>query len=97
MKFDKFGACNFPNDSIAIFKRRYYILGLLNSNLAQIYLDIGNATINYQPGDIARIPVIYDSHKGELVEEYVLMNIMMAKSDWDSEEVSWDFKVHPLV
>ena len=72
-----------------------YLLALLNSKIGQYYLDISNPTINYQPGDVAGIPVIIDAKTD--VEAIVASNVMLSKEDWDAFETSWDFDVHPLV
>ena len=81
--------------SIAVNSHMNYLLALLNSKLAQYYLDISNATINYQPGDIARVPVIFKNTQH--IEDYAKNSIELAKDDWDSFETSWDFMCHPLV
>lgn len=81
--------------SISASNRSKYLLALLNSVVGQYYLDISNATINYQPGDVAGIPVIVTN--AEEVESIVENNVSLAKKDWDAFETSWDFLVHPLV
>ena len=81
--------------SIDVQRNTLYILAILNSSIGQFYLDISNATINYQPGDIAGIPVVLpDCNEPTLrIEECV----QIARKDWDSYETSWDFKRNPLV
>lgn len=69
-------------------------IGLLNTNVALDILNILAPTINFQAGDIARIP--YISPK-EDVQDLVEKAIDVAKEDWDSFETSWDFKKHPLI
>lgn len=81
--------------SIYISQNAYYILGLLNSTVGQYILNINNATINYQPGDIAGVPVQYTQISQ--VEKNVEKNIEIAKTDWDSFETSWNFTKHPLI
>ena len=81
--------------SISVPKNTNYLLALLNSKVGQYILDISNATINYQPGDIAGIPVLFKSINE--VEFKADINIESSKEDWDSFETSWDFKKHPLV
>ena len=72
-----------------------YILGLLCSCVAFFILQIINPTINYQVGDIERIPVIQiqDENARNIPED----NVKISKEDWDSFETSWDFKKHPLI
>lgn len=89
--FDSGGSSLFVNSNIN------YFLGLLNSKLSQMFLDISNNTINYQPGDIAKIPVVKDKSKTDRIEEIVRDNIVISKQDWNSSETSWDFKIHPLL
>ena len=56
-------------------------------------------TLNYQVGDIARIPYVGDIAEAVLgkVNGAVRNSISLSMSDWDSLETSWDFKRHPLV
>lgn len=81
--------------SISVPENTNYLLALLNSKVGQYVLDISNATINYQPGDIAGIPVLLDNVSE--IEDVAKMNINTSKLDWDLFETSWDFKKHPLV
>lgn len=83
--------------SIYVEKEQSYILALLNSKLTQMYLDVSNSTINYQPGDIANVPVIFKAEHNEQVSNLARQNIALSKSDWDAFETSWDFTKHPLV
>lgn len=87
--FDTGGSSLFSNEKI-----KYYI-GLLNSCIAEIIMRIQNPTLNFQPGNVGKVPVIFQNVS--LVENMVDNNISLSKSDWDSFETSWDFKVHPLV
>lgn len=83
--------------SIYVEKEQSYILALLNSKLTQMYLDVSNSTINYQPGDIANVPVIFKDEHNEQVSNLAKQNISLSKSDWDAFETSWDFTKHPLI
>lgn len=92
-----FGGALFDSggSSISVPQNAYYLLSVLNGKIGQYVLDISNATINYQPGDIAGIPIIFE--KVEQVESNAQLNIQISKTDWDSFETSWDFKKNPLV
>jgi len=83
--------------SISVNVHDKYILALLNSVVGQFYLDISNATINYQPGDIARIPVIFSDEYRFQIDNLVNDNLDISKLEWDSFETSWNFTLHPLV
>ena len=54
-------------------------------------------TINYQAGDIGRIPVLLNYSFFEQINKIVKELIELSIADWDSFESSWDFKCHPLV
>lgn len=85
--------------SIFLSKDIYFFEGLLNTKLTQIFLSISNATLNYQPRDIANIPVILPKDKRIKIEieKIVQQNVSISKTDWDSFETSWDFKRHPIL
>lgn len=72
-------------------------LGLLNSNVAFDILRLIAPTINFQAGDIARVPVLEDVNSNSTIVPIVENNIFISKIDWDSFEVSWSFKGHPFI
>lgn len=92
MIFDSASVNLFPNK-----KDLNYILALLNTKISEVVLNLIAPTLNTQPGDIAKLPIIIDESMKENVESAVEENIEMCKIDWDSFETSWDFEGHPLV
>lgn len=74
-----------------------YLLGFSNSILAHRILKLLAPTINYQAGDIGRLPIIIDENKVNKVVEIVRSCLNIEKEDWDSFETSWDFELHPLL
>lgn len=78
-------------------KNLKYLLALCNSPIAIAALAVLAPTINFQAGDIANIPVLFDDLQKEKVERIVDENIELSKSDWDDFETSWDFKTNPLI
>lgn len=89
----------FSNAGMAIFAEHQiliYLIAYLNSVLSALYLKIFNEGLNFNQGDIAKLPVIIDSRKSA-VTQIADQNICISKSDWDSYEASWDFKKHPLI
>lgn len=78
-------------------KNLEYFLALCNTPVVDAYMKIIAPTINYQAGDIAKIPVIFKQECNEQVTALVKENISFSKSDWDAFETSWDFTKHPLV
>ena len=75
----------------------YYSLGLLNSKMANVLMNMFNPTINLQSTNVGNIPLIRNKDNEKLVIELVEDNIAISKDDWDAFETSWDFVVHPLV
>ena len=78
-------------------KNLEYFLALCNTPVVDAYMKIIAPTINYQAGDIAKIPVIFKQECNEQITALVKENISFSKSDWDAFETSWDFKKHPLI
>jgi len=73
----------------------YFFLALVNSKVGQTFMDIMSPTIHYSTGAMGKIPVKIENESG--VDDLSQRNIEIAKADWDSFEVSWDFQLHPLV
>lgn len=74
-----------------------YFLGLMFSKPAKKIYQFINPTLNYTPGTLLSLPVIFPTkERKEYVTEIVKENIDTAHSDWDSFETSWNFKKHPL-
>ena len=74
-----------------------YLLGFCNSPISTSILSILAPTINFQAGDIGRLPIIITDNSKEKVLPLVQENIILSKTDWDSFETSWDFERHPLM
>ncbi|MFV4980699.1 BREX-1 system adenine-specific DNA-methyltransferase PglX [Lactobacillus delbrueckii] len=70
------------------------LMGLLNSKVALEILNFITPTMNFQAGDIARIPII---NIPNMETKIVRQAINISKNDWDSFETSWDFRQHPLI
>lgn len=90
--FDVSGASLFPNHD-----KSYYLLGFLASNVAFSFLSIIAPTVNFQAGNIGDIPFIYDERKKSYINKLVKENIQISKVDWDINEYSWDFAIHPYI
>ena len=75
----------------------YYDFGFINSKITKHILEAISPTLNYEAGHIASLPIIRDNAKSDEIQGFVEENIVLAKSDWDAFETSWDFERHPLV
>ena len=90
--FDVAGMSMFPSEEY--FKK---VIALCNSSVASAFLSFIAPTINYQAGDIAKIPYFFDEDYDSGVDEVVDTCIAASMADYDSFETSWDFKRHPLL
>lgn len=73
-----------------------YILGFVNTKIAPILLDLFNPTINLLTTDVCNLPLIEDDDQKDIISSVVNANINISKHDWDSHEISWDFKTNEL-
>ena len=97
-RFSDCGAIsNTAGSAIYPLKNEYYLMGILNSRVAQYLLDIINPTLNYSAGPVGYLPIVFDLDKCSKINGIVKHNIASSKSDWDAFETSWDFKKHPLI
>ena len=76
---------------------REYILGFLNCNVAQYILNALSPTLNYELGDIAKLPILNSERYADKIKSEVLLCENVAKDDWNFFETSWDFQRHPLI
>lgn len=87
------------NAGMGIFSNKYlrYVIALLNSNSLVKLLRAVSQTLNFNAGDIEKIPFIFDDKYNIDIEKFSSACISLSKSDWDAFETSWDFTKHPLV
>ncbi|WP_110928090.1 BREX-1 system adenine-specific DNA-methyltransferase PglX [Bacillus massiliglaciei] len=92
--FDVTGSMAFPSKEDI-----YYITAFLCSKISYEFLIMLNPTLHFQTGNIANLPIIFteDSRIKKRIDDLARINIEICKVDWDSYEISWDFKVHPLL
>lgn len=90
--FDVAGMSYFPKD-----EDYYYLLGFNNTKIVRHIMKFIAPTLNFQVGDIAKIPIIFSDKYKEKINALVEENISISKEDWDSFETSWDFIKHPLL
>lgn len=75
-----------------------YTLAFLNSIVCEKLLDMINPTMNLNIKDVLALPLKHENSEKDLwVCNLVEENINIEKLDWDSSEISWNFKKHPLI
>lgn len=73
----------------------HFSLGLLNSKLTALFLKTLNPTLNFQVGDIKRIPILLKNKQA--IDLVVPKLVDISKFDWNSYETSWDFTQNPII
>ena len=73
----------------------FYSMALMNSKIAGEMIQVLSPTLNFEVGNIAKIPMIIKEE--EKVLSYTKKCIQISKNDWDSFETSWNYKQHPLI
>lgn len=89
--FDVKGSSAFVNEHLY-----YYILAFMNTELVVRFCNMLNPSVTTQVGDIKQIPLIVDESKINEIEFLAKECISIAKNEWDSYEVSWNFEKMPL-
>ena len=91
----------FNNASAVAFARNVsdlnIMLTVLNSSTCQDLLRALAPTLNFMPGTIAEIPIVYFDAVASDIESRMSFLVSTAREDWDSFETSWDFMSNPLV
>src|SRR5699024_10573790 len=91
----------FSDAGMAVFsnnkKLLLYIAAFLNSCVCRKLLEALSPTMNFEAGQIQKLPLIENEESISTVAEIVEECILLAKDDWDDFETSWYFKQHPLV
>lgn len=75
----------------------YYLMGLLNTKVADYIFSILNPTLHLQIGNFINFPVIFSEKYEKGIISLVKDNIANSELDWDGFETSWDFKSSPLI
>ena len=77
-------------------KTKYYLLGFMNSKIAASLLKILSPSMGFESGYLRKLPLIESDSLDSIVER-VKHCIDVSNAEWDSFEISWDFKKHPLL
>ena len=76
--------------------QRRLLLGFLNSKVSEAALEAIAPTLNFQSGDIARLPLPPKADQLD-VDGVVAELIESSRQDWDVQEISWNFCTSSLV
>lgn len=74
-----------------------WLMAVLNSNVVLSILKCLSPTLNFEVGHISSIPIIFNEGYNDQIQKISEQNISISKKDWDSFEISWEFRKHPLL
>lgn len=86
------GPCVYANKTNLL-----YLMGMFNSKISRILMEVLAPGIKFEVGQIAKYPVIINGDMYDKVCEIVSINISLSKLEWNSYETSSDFSCHPLI
>ena len=72
------------------------LIGYLNSNVARYFMQLSPTTA-YEVSTVTKVPFNKEINSNNQLFVLSKKNIEIAKDDWDSFEISWDFKKHPYL
>ena len=78
-------------------KEYSYYLAYLNSKLVHNILKVLSPTLNFEVGQVSRIPSCDIEKNYQTIDDIVQQNISISRQDWDAHETSWDFESNPLL
>ena len=73
-----------------------FVIATLNSKVILEILKIFSPTMNFEAGQISKVPLPCRYEKRNQIIELARSCVNESKADWDTFEVSWEFKQHPL-
>ena len=76
-------------------KNLEYILCFLNTKISSYIKKVINPTLNTNPGDVAKLPIVIKD--SETIKIHFNKLVTLSTCDWDSYETSWDFTVNPII
>lgn len=91
--FSNGGQCIVPDRTVDLF----YLTGLLNSKISGYLLNMLSPTMGFESGYLKKLPIIISQSEIPEVRRLAEENVRLSKAEWDDYELSWDFKIHPLI
>lgn len=89
--FDVGGSKAMPSDT-----NLYVILGFLNSKISSFLLKTLNPTLNFQVGDLKKLPIV--GLEQQIKHESLIKEIVqISRNDWNSKEISMGFCSHKFL
>ncbi|TQN59071.1 BREX-1 system adenine-specific DNA-methyltransferase PglX [Agrobacterium tumefaciens] len=91
----------FDNAGSSLFTKEGFsseaVMAFINSSVMTKVFPLISPTLNYQPGDISKLPASFPASLQQQLKESTSRLIDVARCDWDAYETSWDFTTLPLL
>ncbi|MEB8388418.1 BREX-1 system adenine-specific DNA-methyltransferase PglX [Rhodobacteraceae bacterium KMM 6894] len=91
--FDNAGSSLFTKDDFA----PEAVMAFINSCVMTEVFPLISPTLNYQPGDISKLPASFERSLQGRICGLAGQMVSIAGADWDAYETSWDFTTLPLL
>lgn len=85
--FDNGGCCIFGDEKILSDLGPF-----MNSRVFVALFSEINPTLNFQSGEVAKVPIV-----PEALQRHLKSGVELSQTDWDAYETSWDFTTLPLL
>ncbi len=91
--FDTTGQTAFPEGHT----KHETLLALLNSRIAEYYLNALSPTMHFNSGNFADLPAPSELNANQVLATNAESSVELTRADWDNFETSWDFRDQPLL
>lgn len=74
-------------------------IGISNSSVEELLLTALAPTLDFHEGPLGKTPIPVNELARfiDIIEQLVISCINLSRTDWDSQETSWDYKRNPLI
>ena len=72
-----------------------YAMAMMNSKIASEIMTVLSPTLNFEVGNVAKIPLIVKNE--QVIDCLAEKCIEIERNEWNSYEISWEFKRNPLI
>lgn len=74
-----------------------YLIALMNTKVMQHFIEVYCTGLHYSSGAVGKVPLIVSDEKKQTVEKLSKECQAIARLDWNSTEMSWNYNGNPLV
>lgn len=78
-----------------IYSSKLELLGFLNTKVSVSFLELLSPTLTFNVGDVAMLP--FAEISSDSISKMVSDSIEISKDEWNTREITWDFKKNELI